>query len=316
MAELRVTILGCGSSGGVPRLGGRWGACDPTNPKNRRRRCAILVERVTPQGATRVLVDAGPDMREQLLSAEVGDLDAVLFTHEHADHVHGIDDLRQIVFNRRARLPVWAPPAAAEVLRASAEVGDLDAVLFTHEHADHVHGIDDLRQIVFNRRARLPVWAPPAAAEVLRARFAYVFEAPPGSLYPPILDLGVIDGPVTIDGAGGPLTALPFATPHGSIEALGFRFGPVAYLPDVSAMSEAAWAAVQGLECWIVDALRYEPHMTHSHLAQTLDWIARAKPARAVITNMHIDLDHDRVAAETPDHVDPAHDGMTLTFRV
>jgi len=265
MAELRVTILGCGSSGGVPRLGGRWGACDPTNPKNRRRRCAILVERVTAQGATRVLVDAGPDMREQLLSAEVGDLDAVLFTHEHADHVHGIDDLRQIVFNRRARLPVWAPPAAAEVLRA---------------------------------------------------RFAYVFEAPPGSLYPPILDLGVIDGPVTIDGAGGPLTALPFATPHGSIEALGFRFGPVAYLPDVSAMSEAAWAAVQGLECWIVDALRYEPHMTHSHLVQTLDWIARAKPARAVITNMHIDLDHDRVAAETPGHVDPAHDGMTLTFRV
>ncbi len=265
MADLRVTILGCGSSGGVPRLGGRWGACDPSNPKNRRRRCAILVERIAETGVTRVLVDAGPDMRAQLLDAGVGDLDAVLFTHEHADHVHGIDDLRQIVFNRRARLPVWAPPATAAVLRA---------------------------------------------------RFGYVFEAPEGSLYPPILEMNVIDGPLTIEGAGGALTAQSFATPHGGIEALGFRFGPVAYLPDVSAMSEAAWKGVRDLECWIVDALRYEPHMTHSHLAQTLDWIARARPARAVITNMHIDLDYARVAAETPDTVEPAYDGMTLTFRV
>ncbi|SDZ73605.1 MBL fold metallo-hydrolase [Rubrimonas cliftonensis] len=268
MAELRVTILGCGSSGGVPRLGGRWGACDPTNPKNRRRRCSILVERFAEAAAegaepTRVLVDAGPDMRAQLLDAGVGRLDGVLFTHDHADHCHGLDDLRQIVFNRRAILPCWAPPASAEILLT---------------------------------------------------RFGYVFESPPGSLYPPILAMNLIEGPICVDGPGGALEVLPFATPHGAIEALGFRFGPVAYLPDASAMSEAAWAAVQGLDCWIVDALRYEPHSSHSHLAQTLDWIERAAPRRAVITNMHIDLDHDRVAAETPAHVAPAHDGMTLAF--
>lgn len=265
MSELRVTILGCGSSGGVPRLGGRWGACDPTNPKNRRRRCSILVERLSAASATRLLVDCGPDLRDQLLDAGVGMVDAVLITHEHADHVHGVDDLRQIVFNRRSRLPCWTSPSCGAVLRR---------------------------------------------------RFGYVFETPLGSDYPPILDLHETTEPFAIDGAGGRIDVLPFLTPHGRIEALGFRFGPVAYLPDVSAMSPEAWAAVADLDCWIVDALRYEPHESHSHLSQTLDWIARANPRRAVITNMHIDLDHDRVAAETPSHVEPAYDGMTLSFRL
>jgi phosphoribosyl 1,2-cyclic phosphate phosphodiesterase len=264
MAELRVTILGCGSSGGVPRLGGRWGACDPANPKNRRRRCALLLERFEGAGATRVLIDAGPDLRAQLLDAGIATLDGVLFTHEHADHVHGIDDLRQIVFNRRERLPVWAAEQTAETL--------------------------------------------------LR-RFSYVFEQPEGSLYPPILDLRHLDGPVSVDGAGGAVEAVPFEVPHGPrTTALGFRVGPVAYLPDVSDMSDAAWEAVRGLDCWIVDALQYEPHISHSHLAKTLSWIDRAAPRRAIVTNMHIDLDYDRVAAETPAHVWPAYDGLQLAF--
>ncbi len=266
MAEMRVTILGCGSSGGVPRLGGRWGNCDPANPKNRRRRCSLLVERFEGEAATRVLVDAGPDMRAQLLDADIGLLDGVLFTHEHADHVHGIDDLRQIVFNRRERLPCWA-----------------------------------------DRKT----------ADILTDRFGYVFESPPGSLYPPILDLRLIEGPVAVEGPGGVIEARPFEVPHGPrATALGFRFGPVAYLPDVSDMTDAAWEAVSGVGCWIVDALRYEEHVTHSHLAKTLGWIERAAPARAILTNMHYDLDHDRVAAETPDHVAPAHDGMRLSFAV
>ena len=265
MSGLSVTILGCGSSGGVPRIGGRWGACDPNNPKNRRRRCAILVERFGDEGSTRVLVDTGPDLREQLLDAHVATLDAVLYTHGHADHVHGLDDLRQVVFNRRARLPVWAPAETAAQLRE---------------------------------------------------RFAYAFVGDPDEFYPPILDLHEIDGPVRIEGAGGTITAQPFRVMHGPIEALGFRFGPVAYLPDVSAMTDEAWAAVQDLDCWIVDALRYEPHGTHSHLAQTLQWIERAAPASAVITNMHVDLDYDRVAAETPAHVMPAHDGLVLRFQL
>ena len=263
MAELSFRILGCGSSGGVPRLGGHWGDCDPANPKNRRTRCSLLVTRTTDEGNTRVLIDTSPDLRHQLLEAEVGELDAVLYTHSHADHVHGLDDLRMIVFNMRQRLQVWAD-------------GD--------------------------------------TCDQLLARFGYAFIQPKGSPYPPICELNTIDGPVTIDGAGGPITFTPFEVAHGSIEAQGFRVRDVAYLPDVSAIPDAAWPTLEGLACWIVDALRRDPHPTHSHLAQTLDWIARAAPKQAVLTNMHIDLDHDTVAAETPPHVSPAHDGMTLTF--
>ncbi len=263
MAEMRITILGCGSSGGVPRLGGHWGACDPAEPKNNRRRCSLLVERVTETGTTSVLIDTSPDMRAQLLDAGVGRLDAVIFTHSHADHVHGLDDLRMIVINMRARLPVWA----------------------------------DL----------------PTKAALLE-RFAYAFVRPEGSSYPPILDMNDIDGEVCIDGAGGMLRFAPFLVPHGGMDALGFRIEGVAYLPDVSAMTDEAWHAVDGLRCWIVDALRREPHPTHSHLAQTLDWIDRAAPRTAVLTNMHNDLDYRTLCHETADHIQPAFDGMTLTF--
>ena len=263
MAELRVTILGCGSSGGVPRLGGHWGACDPAEPKNQRRRCSLLVERHAEGGVTRVLIDTSPDLRAQLLDAGVGALDAVLYTHAHADHVHGIDDLRMIVFNLRRRLPVWAD-------------------------------------------------AP--TREALLSRFGYAFVQPEGSLYPPILDLHAIEGPVEIDGAGGPLSFTPFEVAHGGIDALGFRVRDVAYLPDVSDIPDAAWPALEGLDCWILDALRRKPHPSHAHLDLALDWIARARPARAVLTNMHVDLDYATVAAETPSHVTPAHDGLTLAF--
>lgn len=275
---LRATILGCGSSGGVPRLGGDddagdWGVCDPANPKNRRRRCALLVERVGPAGVTRVLVDAGPDLREQLLGAQVATLDAVLLTHDHADHVHGLDDLRQVVFRMGKRLPVF-----------------MDAT----------------------------------TRAVVERRFDYAFETPPGSPYPPILERNDIseaqiegtDAPISIAGAGGVVTARPFPVQHGGMRALGFRFGGppggIAYLPDVSAMTAAGWNAVDGLDVWILDALRYRPHPTHVNLETALEWIAQAQPRRAVITNMHYDLDYATVASETPETVAPAYDGMVL----
>ncbi len=257
----RFTILGCGSSGGVPRLGGHWGACDPENPKNRRRRCSLLIEQVGPKGTTRVLIDASPDMREQLLDAGVGTLDAVVFTHSHADHVHGLDDLRMIVFNTRARLAVWADAAT----RA------------------------DLFQ-----------------------RFGYAFIQPEGSNYPPILDMYDLEGPISVTGAGGVIDVTPFEVEHGTIPALGVRSGDVAYLPDVSAIPATSWDALAGLDTWIVDALRIKPHPSHSHLEQTLSWIEQAKPRRAVLTNMHIDLDHAQTEADTPGHVTPAHDGMVI----
>ncbi len=261
--ELRFTILGCGSSGGVPRLGGHWGDCDPSNPKNQRRRCSMLVEKVTSGGTTRVLIDTSPDLRSQLLDAGVGELDGVVWTHSHADHVHGLDDLRMIVFNMRKRLDVWAD-------------GDTQNDLFS--------------------------------------RFGYAFVQPPDSPYPPILNMHTIKGDVIVEGAGGPLTLQSFEVGHGSIDALGFRIGGLAYLPDVAEMTEEAWAAVRDLDCWVLDALRRTPHPTHSHLEQSLEWIARMAPKRAVLTNMHIDLDYDTLEAETPDHITPAYDGMVLSF--
>lgn len=267
MGFLRFTILGCGSSGGVPRIGGVWGDCDPHEPRNRRTRCSLLIERHgnTPEEVTRVLIDTSPDMRSQLLAAHVARLDAVAYTHSHADHVHGIDDLRQIVFNTRRRLAVWADGATQNAL------------------------ID---------------------------RFGYAFVQPVGSSYPPICDMHTIRGPFSIDGAGGPIELEPFEVDHGDIPALGFRVGGVAYLPDVSSIPEDTWPQLQGLDCWILDALRRAPHPTHAHLALSLEWIERAKPRTAILTNMHVDLDYATVEAETPENVSAAYDGMRLDYPI
>ena len=257
----RFTVLGCGSSAGVPRIGNDWGDCDPTNPKNRRRRCAMLVERVGKSGTTSVLIDTGPDLREQLLAADVSTLDGVVYTHPHADHVHGVDDLRVVVYNLGGRLDVYADGPTSNALIS---------------------------------------------------RFGYVFVQPEGSAYPPILDLHNIDGPVHISGAGGEVVLDPFRVKHGRIDSLGFRIGGLAYLPDVSDMYDESWEAVQGLDIWVLDALRRDPHPTHAHLARSLAWIDEVKPKLAVLTNMHIDLDYAEVETETPDNVTPAFDGMVL----
>ncbi len=257
----RFTILGCGSSAGVPRIGPDWGDCDPQNPKNRRRRCSMLVERVSASGTTRALIDTGPDLREQLLAANVDKLDGVVYTHAHADHVHGVDDLRVVVYNVKQRLKVYADGPTANALIA---------------------------------------------------RFGYVFVQPEGSAYPPILDLHNIGGPFTISGAGGDIVLDPFEVQHGRIDALGFRIGGLAYLPDVSEMYEESWAAVQGIDIWVLDALRRAPHPTHVHLDKAVEWIAQASPKRAVLTNMHVDLDFEKVASETPENITPAYDGMVL----
>ncbi|MDO5706392.1 MAG: MBL fold metallo-hydrolase [Paracoccus sp. (in: a-proteobacteria)] len=258
---IRATILGCGSSGGVPRLGGRWGECDPSNPKNRRRRCSLLVERVADHGTTQVLIDTGPDLVPQLLDAEVGRLDGVVYTHAHADHIHGIDDLRQIAYNMGAMVPVWAD-------------------------------------------------APTSVA--LLDRFGYIFETPVGSFYPPVCALNRIEGPVVIDGPGGVIELRPFRVAHGEIDALGFRIGGLVYLPDVSSIPDAAWPEIMGAEVFICDALRRTPHPSHAHLALALEWIERSGAAQGVLTNMHIDLDHAAVESETPPHIRAAHDGMQV----
>jgi phosphoribosyl 1,2-cyclic phosphate phosphodiesterase len=264
--SLAVTILGCGFSGGVPRPGTGWGACDPNNPKNRRRRCSILVDCTGPDGKlTRVLVDTSPDLREQLLDADVNHLDGVLFTHEHADHIHGIDDLRALFIRHRRRVDCY---------------------------------MDE------------PTW------RVLFHRFGYCFVTPPGSSYPPILNEHRIapGQPVTVAGAGGTITALPLLHHHGEIDALGFRFGGMAYSPDLVGMPPASVEALTGIELWIVDALWYRPHPSHFHLDLTLEWIDRIRPKHAVLTNMHSDLDFEQLRARLPAHVEPGYDGMRIEF--
>lgn len=262
--RLRLVITGCGSSPGTPRIVGDWGNCDPSNPKNRRRRAAALVERISASGeVTRVAIDTGPDFREQMLDAGATHLDAVVYTHPHADHIHGIDDLRGYFLVQRHRIDI---------------------------HADK------------------------PTLERLRDAFGYCFETPPGSSYPPIVTPHVIahDTPFTIDGAGGPITFLPLTLVHGDILSLGFRIGGLAYCSDVSDFPEETAAQLEGLEVLVVDALQYRPHPSHLSLAQALDWIERLQPQRAVLTHMHIPLDYDAVRAATPDNVEPAFDGMVI----
>jgi phosphoribosyl 1,2-cyclic phosphate phosphodiesterase len=260
---MRFTILGCGSSGGVPRVGQGWGECDPNNPKNRRRRCSLLVERIGPRGRTTILVDTSPDLREQLLGVNVTKLDSVLFTHDHADHTHGLDDLRPLVLVNRKRVDVYL---------------DEDT------------------------------------ARVLNTRFAYCFSTPEGSEYPPILTAHSIAAgkPVTIEGEGGPIEALPVLHEHGSITALGFRFGKLLYSPDVNGFPSESLPALKGLDVWILDALRYRPHPSHFSVEESLRWFERMRPKRGVLTNLHSDVDFEKLRESLPAHIEPAYDGLTI----
>lgn len=263
--SLTFTILGCGSSMGVPRVALGWGACDPNNPKNRRRRCSLLVERKGPDGVTRVLVDCSPDLREQLLSTNVD----------------------------------W-----------------VDGVLITHEHADHTHGLDDLRPMFVRARRELDVYMDAETSKILHQRFNYVFQRQPYNDYPPIArSRSLVAGqPLSIDGKGGPIPVVPIPQNHGDIPSLGFRFGNLAYSCDIKALDEAGLALMTGLDIWIVDALRINPHPSHMNLAEALHWIERVRPKRAVLTNLHADLDYEALRAQIPASVTPAFDGMTLSL--
>lgn len=260
---MKLTVLGCGGSGGVPvagrEPGGNWGAADPANPKNRRLRVSVLIEAGEGEAATRILIDTSPDLRQQILDNRITALDAVLFTHAHADHSHGLDDLRGIVYARRRPIAAY-----------------MDA----------------------------------ATRDALTTRFAYAFVSSrgPDNLYPALLEDHVVDGPFRV----GEVPVTPFVQQHGPDSSLGFRCGDIAYSTDASALDEAAFAALEGVKLWVVDCLRDEPHPTHSHVAQTLEWIARVKPQRAVLTHMNERLDYEELRRRCPPGVEPAYDGLTI----
>lgn len=252
---MKIRILGCGTSGGVPRIDGYWGRCDPDEPKNRRRRVSIMVE----EGETRVIVDTSPDLREQMLDARVNRLDAVFFSHDHADHTHGIDDLRGLYQANRRRIDCF---------------GNADTMA------------------------------------TLRARFGYAFDGENG--YPATCAAHVLGGPVVRGG----LHVAPFSQIHGPIESLGFRFTAngryAAYSTDLIDLPEESYPYVENLDLWIIDALRPEPHPTHLHLERTLDFINHFQPKRAVLTHMNWDMDYRTLSNSLPEHIQPGYDGLEI----
>ena len=267
-AVLEFTILGSGSSGGVPRADGAWGVCDPSDPRNRRSRCSLLVRRRSEiEGApeTTVLIDTSPELRLQTAAAGVSRVDAVLYTHDHADQTHGIDDLRAFWIRQRQRTPCY-----------------MDA--YTKER--------------------------------LLKRFGYVFDGE--GPYPPIceaIDLPPFGQPFSVDGPSGPIPVSTFDQDHGGIRSVGYRIGPVAYSSDAVGFPDEAFEALNGLQVWIVDALRLAPHPTHAHVEMALDWIERVRPERAILTNMHMDLDYAALAGQLPAGVEPAYDGLMFQIK-
>jgi phosphoribosyl 1,2-cyclic phosphate phosphodiesterase len=254
---MKVRLLGCGTSSGVPRIGNDWGTCDPAEPKNRRRRVSILVE----QGDTRVLVDTSPDLREQLLDAGVSKIDAVIWTHDHADHCHGIDDLRQIFH--------------------------------------------------FTRRP-VPGYARPETLAVLQRRFDYVFEGSSG--YPPTVEAHLLPDALAI----GALDIRIIDQPHGSVTSAGICFEydgkRVVYSTDFNAITADMISLFEDVDLWIVDALRERPHPTHPHLAQALEWIEQLHVRHAILTHMDQSMDYQQVRATLPPHVEPGFDGLEVVL--
>ena len=251
---MKITILGCGSSGGVPLITGEWGKCDPDNPKNRRRRSSILVQ----TKGKNILIDTGPDLKEQLLGASVKNIDLILYTHAHADHVSGIDDLRQLCLKNACCIPAYA-----------------DADTMAHLHK----------------------------------AYGYIFTSP-DPLYPAFLESRLLEGAFTFEG----IDIMPFLQHHGTTSSYGFRFGNFAYSTDLIDLPDESQAALQGLDLWIVDCTRETPHIGHANVEQTLKLIERVSPQRAIVTHMSHHLDYEEMAARLPSHIRPAYDGMVLAL--
>ncbi|MBI1954285.1 MAG: MBL fold metallo-hydrolase [Proteobacteria bacterium] len=250
---MKVIILGCGSSGGVPLITGEWGWCNPHNPKNKRRRVSVLVQ----VKDLNILIDTSPDLREQLLDANINRIDGVLYTHAHADHINGIDDLRQIFVKHKQTIPVYG-----------------------HE----------------------------LTLQTLMQMYRYLFETLDTG-YPSFLKACKIEkSPFYVND----IPIISFQQHHGSIPTLGYRIGNFAYSTDMHTLPKESFDVLQGLDLWIVDALQYVPHATHAHLKRTLEYIDLLKPKRAILTHMTHFLDYDELKAQLPEGIEPGYDGLEI----
>jgi len=253
---MKITILGCGGAGGVPLIGNIWGNCDPSEPRNRRTRVSIIVE----EGDTQLLIDTSPDMREQLLKADVKDLSAILYTHAHADHSHGIDNIRSLNWLTGKSIPLYADQAT----------------------------MDDLKH-----------------------RFAYIFAERPetSKFFRPSVETHIIDQS-SLDFNG--IAVKCFPQPHGDMTSMGYRFNDFGYSTDAGEMTEEGFEILAGVKVWVVGAIRERPHYTHAHVDKALEWIERVKPERAYITHMDHSLDYATLLARLPQGVEPAYDGLVI----
>ena len=255
---MKVTLLGCGPSQGVPVIGNRWGACDPANPRNRRLRPSILVE----DAGVGILVDTSPDIREQLLANDIRRVDAILYTHLHYDHVAGIGELRTLSFLAKRMIDIYGTP---DVMASLAE------------------------------------------------RWGYLFQSEASDdtdLYKPVAQTNDIAYGQAFDVMG--VSVLPFRQDHGICETAGYHFGKFAYSTDAVLLDDAAFAMLDGIDVWIVDCLRDDPHPTHAHFDRTLAWIERVKPKRAIFTHMNFQTDYETFRSKCPPGVEPGYDGMVL----
>ena len=256
---IKVNILGCGSSSGVPAIGNNWGRCDPKNPKNRRMRSSVLIK----SSSTTVLIDATPDLRQQLLNSNVKHIDAVLITHAHADHIHGIDDFRF-----------------------------LNLIMKKH----------------------IQLFATEFVLDQIKKKFGYVFEdlkpEASGFYYKPCLIPNKLQRNFFIND----LKIMSFKQDHGFGETTGFRINNIGYSTDVVNLDEEAFRILEGIDLWIVDCLQINPHKSHAHLEKTLSWIKKVKPKKAVLTHMNIFTDYAEISEKLPNNCVPGYDGLIINI--
>ena len=262
--NLQITILGCGSSTGVPRVGNDWGACDPNLPENLRSRCSLKVERINNNNKkTTIIIDTGPDFRIQM--------------------------------NRES-------------------VKKIDAVFYTHEHADHTHGIDDLRMYALRDRKKINVYTSRSTSNNLIDKFGYCFTSKMNGSYPPILNLNIIEHGKTysIKGEGGVIEITPINQIHGNIYSFGYKINDFIYSSDISDIPDETIEYITNSSIWIVDSLRWDKHPTHFHVEKALKLIKELNVKNGILTNLHIDLDYKVLKGYLPNNVVPAYDGLTL----